>query len=323
MLPTPVFEADMNGYLTFCNQAAVTYLNTGDGKELVGSSFIHFFSEPDQGDLNDILTSLKTDPNVITGSYSIFSQFSGMRSVLLSLSPIVRDRIHTGIRGVIVDITEMKQYQEKLQQTIDEKDVLFRELHHRVKNNMQVISSLLQLQEEYIEDERIITAIHDCEQRIASMALVHETLYRSESISDIPFDVYLQNLADEVTSSIAIMGDISTEINVGEVRFNLDTVVTLGLIINELMVNSMKHAFSGKAKGIIRVNLSGEGGNYILTYTDDGSGLPPGFSIDSCNSLGMRLVRVLSRQISGSVTIGGSDIPGARFTISFAEHEKR
>jgi PAS domain S-box-containing protein len=320
MLPEPVFEANTEGILTFCNQAASVLLDNGDDKALLGHQFIRFFSEADQENLQQILVHLRADSGVSNGSYSVRSESRGVRSVLLSLSPISRDAVYVGIRGVIVDITEMKEYQEMLQRTIDEKDVLFRELHHRVKNNMQVISSLLQLQEEYIEDERLISAIHDCEQRITSMALVHETLYRSDSISDIPFEVYLQNLADEVASSVATLGDISTEINVGDVRFNLDTVVTLGLIINELMVNSMKHAFTGRGRGTITVSLKEEAGSYVLTYTDDGIGLPGGFSIDSCNSLGMRLVRVLSRQISGTVKIGGGETPGARFTITFSEH---
>lgn len=219
---------------------------------------------------------------------------------------------------MIIDITRIKQYQEELQRTIEEKDVLFRELHHRVKNNMQVISSLLQLQEEYIEDEGVIAAIHDCEQRIGSMALVHETLYRSDSISDLALDVYLEHLADEVMVSIATVRDIRTEIEVGDIRLGLDTVVTLGLIVNELMVNSMKHGFVGKGSGTIRVLLTREAGEYVLTYTDDGVGLPPGFSIDSCNSLGMRLVRLLSRQLLGSVAFG-TDGQGARFVIRFPE----
>ncbi len=186
---------------------------------------------------------------------------------------------------------------------------------------MQVISSLLQLQEEYLDDERVISALHDCEQRIASMALVHETLYRSESISDIPFDGYLENLAEEVTSSIATVRDIRTEIEVGDIRFGLDTVVTLGLIVNELMVNSMKYAFIGRGKGTIKVFMEHNEGSYVLTYMDDGIGLPADFSIDASNSLGMRLVRVLSRQLRGSVTIGGNHgSPGASFTIIFPDH---
>lgn len=319
MLPEPVFETDAVGKVTFCNRGANALLAVCGDEALLGRPFMEFFSKGDQGDLMRVLNEVRTDPAVRSGGFTVQAREGGDRSVLLSLSPILRDSVYNGVRGVIVDITEMKQYQETLQRTIDEKDVLFRELHHRVKNNMQVISSLLQLQEEYIEDDRVISAIRDCEQRIASMALVHETLYRSDSLSDIPFATYLENLAGEVISSIATVRDIRTEIEVGDIRFSLDTVVTLGLIINELMVNSMKYAFTGRGQGIIRVCMGHEEGSSVLTYADDGVGLPPDFSIDACNSLGMRLVRVLTRQLLGSITIGGSEEPGARFTIRFPD----
>ncbi|MDD1728695.1 MAG: ATP-binding protein, partial [Methanospirillum sp.] len=279
--------------------------------------FMRFFNKEDQENLSRTLVEVKNDPVIRSGEFTVKKINGESRSVLLSLSPIFRDSVYRGVRGVIVDITDMKQYQEKLQHTIEEKDVLFRELHHRVKNNMQVISSLLQLQEEYIEDERVISAIHDCEQRITSMALVHETLYRSDSLSEISLGGYLENLASEVISSIATVRDIRTEIEVGDITFNLDAVVTLGLIVNELMVNSMKYAFVGKGKGTIKVCMKHEEGSYVLSYADDGIGLPSDFSIDSSNSLGMRLVRVLTRQLLGSVTIGGSEGPGASFTIRF------
>lgn len=323
LLPEPVFEADETNTVTFCNQGAVSLLSPS-AASLTGSPFLQFFSEVDQEKLEAVLADVHTDPGIRSGDFSVKAQDGTIRSVLLSLSSIIRDGRFSGIRGVIIDVTEMKEYQETLQRTIDEKDVLFRELHHRVKNNMQVISSLLQLQEEYIDDDRVITAIHDCEQRITSMALVHETLYRSDSISDLPFDVYLQHLADELATSIATVRDIRTEISVGDIRFGLDTVVTLGLIVNELMVNSMKHAFAGKATGTIRVRLDHEDGFYLLVYSDDGAGLPPDFSIDACNSLGMRLVRLLSRQLRGSVTIGGPDEgEGAHFTIRFPDQEEK
>jgi len=320
LLPEPVFEADAAGFVTFCNRGAIALLASCDEEHPMGIPFMRFFSAGDQENLMHVLDELLTDPSVRSGGFTVRAHDGGDRSVLLSLSPIIRDGIYSGIRGVIVDITEMKRYQETLQRTIDEKDVLFRELHHRVKNNMQVISSLLQLQEEYIDDSRVLSALHDCEQRIASMALVHETLYRSDSISDISFNDYLETLAQEVISGIATVRDIRTKIDVGDIRFNLDTVVTLGLIINELMVNSMKYAFTGKEGGTINIHMGHEEGVFVLLYMDDGVGLPPDFSIDTCNSLGMRLVRVLSRQLLGSVTIDeGATGKGVKFTVTFPD----
>lgn len=200
---------------------------------------------------------------------------------------------------------------------IEEKDILFRELHHRVKNNMQIISSMLQLQEEYISDEAILSALHDCEQRIDSMALVHETLYRTESLADIPFDLYLENLTKAVTEGFATVRDVRTEIDVSGIRLSLDTAVTIGLIVNELMVNSMKYAFVDRPSGIIRIRLSYEEDRCVLHYMDDGIGLPDSFNIEKISSLGMRLVRILAKQIRGELKIQNDKGAGMGCTVTF------
>ena len=233
---------------------------------------------------------------------------SGSRNIHLSLAPIMRDGLYSGIRGVLVDITEIKRYQDELSQTIEEKDVLFRELHHRVKNNMQIISSILQLQEEYVSDEAILAALHDCEQRIESMALVHETLYRTESLTDIPFARYLDELTRAVTEGFATVRDIRTETDVGDIRLELDTAVTIGLIVNELMINSMKYAFMNRSSGLINIRFSYFDNQYTFQYSDDGIGLPEGFDINKITSLGMRLIKILAKQIQGRTRI--SSVPG-------------
>jgi len=223
----------------------------------------------------------------------------------------------SGTRGILIDINGNRRYQEKLQQMIEEKDILFRELHHRVKNNMQIVSSMLQLQEEYITDEVVLSALHDCEQRIDSMALVHETLYRTESLAGIPFGDYLENLAIAVTEGFATVRDIRTEIDVGNIRLSLDTAVTIGLIINELMVNSMKYAFVDRPSGLITIRLTCDDGGCIMRYSDDGVGLPPGFDIEKISSLGMRLVRILAKQIRGQLVVDSEQGAGMMCTVTF------
>ncbi|HWQ67053.1 MAG TPA: PAS domain S-box protein [Methanospirillum sp.] len=324
LLPEPVFEADALGRITFCNRSAQTLFSSGSSERIDrGACFLGFFAEEDQGELSLVLDRVKTENIPTGGEFTISGTRTDCRSVLLSLSPILTDNRFNGFRGVIVDITEMKKFQGELQRTIREKDILFRELHHRVKNNLQIISSILQLQEEYIGDERLLGALQDCEQRISSMALVHETLYRSETLTEISFGIYLENLAREVISGNATVKDIRTEIEVGEIQFSLDTTVTLGLIINELMINSMKHAFTQRSVGMIRILVQGEGDKgCILTYEDNGAGLPDGFSIDSAKTLGMRLVRVLSRQLQGRIEIGEQESAGVRFDIRFPVGKK-
>jgi two-component sensor histidine kinase len=182
---------------------------------------------------------------------------------------------------------------------------------------MQIVSSMLQLQEEYITDEVVLSALHDCEQRIDSMALVHETLYRTESLAGIPFGDYLENLAIAVTEGFATVRDIRTEIDVGNIRLSLDTAVTIGLIINELMVNSMKYAFVDRPSGLITIHLTCDDGGCIMRYSDDGVGLPPGFDIEKISSLGMRLVRILAKQIRGQLVVDSEQGAGMMCTVTF------
>ena len=231
----------------------------------------------------------------------------GLAEVIISIAGVQEDEQWVGIRGVIHDITTMKAYQQQLAESLEEKTVLFREVHHRVKNNMQIISSLMQLQSEYVTDETVLTSFQECENRISSMALVHETLYRSESLADILFQQYLETLAEEVVLSYSTTADIDIEINAGAYRLSLNAAVPIGLILNELMMNSFKHAFAGRAHGLISISLTEEKSSnpalrrFRLRYEDDGCGFPAELMLKSSETLGMRLIRMLSKQLSDSV----------------------
>lgn len=316
-LPEPLFEADVNGHLTFFNQGVIALLNNSfPGKPSIRWAS-ELVSEEDQSRLSTLLKKTATEKIPLSGDFTAAGNPENPRIIHLSLAPVIREGTCSGTRGVLIDITEIKRYQDRLQHMIEEKDVLFRELHHRVKNNMQIISSMLQLQEEYISDETVLSALHDCEQRIDSMALVHETLYRTESLADIPFDRYLDNLVTAVTEGFATVRDIRTVIDVGGIRLSLDTAVTIGLIVNELMVNSMKYAFTDRPSGIIRIKLSCSEENCILKYSDDGVGLPDGFDIEKIASLGMRLVRILAKQIRGIIQLESTPGTGMACIVTF------
>ncbi|OQA57271.1 MAG: response regulator FixJ [Euryarchaeota archaeon ADurb.Bin294] len=317
LLPEPLFEADTNGKLTFCNRGVFALLSASHvpGTDITMAS--ELVSAQEQLRFSTILKKVANDLMPVAGDFIAAGDPSDPRIIHLSLAPILRDGVFSGTRGILIDITENKRYQEKLHHMIEEKDVLFRELHHRVKNNMQIISSMLQLQEEYITDEVILSALHDCEQRIDSMALVHETLYRTESLAGIPFGQYLEDLAQAVTEGFATVRDIRTEIDVGSIMLSLDTAVTIGLIVNELMVNSMKYAFVDRPSGLITIRLTCEDEGCTMRYSDDGVGLPPGFEIEKISSLGMRLVRILARQIRGSLCIESEPGAGMICTVTF------
>ncbi|GEM_PF-922900 len=317
LLPEPLFEADTNGKLTFCNRGVYALLSRSHMPDEEITMASQLVSAQEQLRFSTILKKVANDLMPVAGDFIAAGNPEDPRIIHLSLAPIIRDGVFSGTRGILIDITENKRYQEKLHQMIEEKDVLFRELHHRVKNNMQIISSMLQLQEEYITDEVVLSALHDCEQRIDSMALVHETLYRTESLAGIPFGQYLEELARAVTEGFATVRDIRTEIDVGSIILSLDTAVTIGLIVNELMVNSMKYAFVDRPSGHITIQLSCEDGGCTMRYSDDGVGLPVGFDIEKTSSLGMRLVRILAKQIRGTLRIESTQGAGMVCTVRF------
>lgn len=229
------------------------------------------------------------------------------------------DRRPRFIQSVIRDISERKAKERALQTALQEKDILLKEIHHRVKNNMQVVSSLLSLQSRYISDPRDVEAFRECQRRIRSMALVHEKLYRSRSLSRIEFGGYVRQLAGQLLSSAEKRpGTVGLKLDVEETMFDIQTAIPLGLIVNELLSNALKYAFPGERKGQISISLrAGERDEFVLTFSDDGVGLPPGVDLVRSESLGFQLVSMLVEQLDGRVDIQGES--GTGFRIFFKE----
>jgi two-component sensor histidine kinase len=200
-----------------------------------------------------------------------------------------------------LDITQLKKAEEEVKKSLREKEVLLKEVHHRVKNNLQIINSMLYLQSPYIKNEQAIEMFKESQNRIYSMALIHEKLYESESLSKIDLAQYIQSLITNLFRSYGVSEKaVRPKISVENVALNIDTVIPCALIINELVSNSLKHAFPDLHKraagtGEIRVELRHDTGNTIkLTVGDNGLGLPEGFEVQNCESLGLKLVSVLA-----------------------------
>ncbi|HZX10987.1 MAG TPA: sensor histidine kinase, partial [Acidobacteriota bacterium] len=220
---------------------------------------------------------------------------------------------------------ERKRTEEKLSQSLKEKEVLLREIHHRVKNNMQIISSLLNLQASQIDDKKTSGIFRICQNRIRSMALIHQKLYQSEDFSRIDFSSYIRNLTESLHLIYeGEVGDIDFQMNLDKVYLNINQAIPLGLIVNELVSNALKYAFPRKvprndASGKkIRITLEfgtdrSDTVNFMIC--DNGVGLPPDFDLKKAESLGLRLVQDLAKQLKGAIEIKGS--PGAFFKISF------
>jgi two-component sensor histidine kinase/ActR/RegA family two-component response regulator len=217
---------------------------------------------------------------------------------------------------------ERKRVEEKLRASLDEKESLLREIHHRVKNNLQFVSSLLKLQSDQIKDPQALRIFKEAQDRVRSMALIHEKLYRFSDLARIDFADYIRSLSAYLFSAYARSGNaINLGIHVENVCLRMDSAIPCGLLIHELVSNSLKHAFPA-GKGEIRIDLHPEGGQrYLLTVADDGVGCPENFDISRTPSLGMQLVNALVDQLEGDIEFANHH--GTTFKVHFADLEYR
>lgn len=215
------------------------------------------------------------------------------------------------------DITERKRAEEQIKNSLKEKEVLLKEIHHRVKNNLQIILSLLDLQVESLEDGNILRMYQDSKDRIRSMALIHENLYQSEDLAHIDMEGYIESLIGYLWSAYGTPSTpVSPQLRVEDISLGIDMAIPIGLILTELFSNALKYAFPSGRKGEIFIQLQpGDGNTISLVFRDNGVGFPPDVAPLSQQSLGLQLVNLLTQQLNGAVEIGGS--AGVSFTFSF------
>lgn len=216
------------------------------------------------------------------------------------------------------DITDQKRTEQKIRESLREKEILLLEIHHRVKNNLQIISSLLSIQSEAIENEQVLEIFKESQNRVQSMALIHEQLYQSKDLIQIDFSEYIQRLAVTLFHSYnTTLEQIALNIDANNVMLSINTAIPCGLILNELISNALKYAFCERKKGFIDIKLSKTEGRCILIVQDNGVGLPEHFDWKNLKSLGFRLVDTLVHQLKGVIQIHQSD--GTQFEIVFSE----
>ena len=238
--------------------------------------------------------------------------------VLLSVTALREaDGNITGFLGVIADITARKRAEQALRDSLAEKEILLKEIHHRVKNNMQVISSILNLQAGYVEDARARALFADCQGRVQSMAMIHEKLYRSANLATLDFGQHVRELAQGMVSSFGEVAErVRLQIEAEAVALDIDSAIPVGLILNELVTNALKYAFPGGRAGTLRIALRLDGPEQILlSVADDGIGLPEGLEVGRSRSLGLKMIHSLTRQIGGQVEIRRGT--GVEFRIRF------
>ena len=214
----------------------------------------------------------------------------------------------------IMDVTRLKEIEKSLVRTLKEKDILIREIHHRVKNNLAMIASLINLQLGKVEDSASKDGFKSLRKRIQSIYLVHERLYKSGDFVRLDIRTYLADLVQNIKESFDF-GECSIVCDIEEIHLDIDTMIPLGLIVNELVNNSLKHGFPETRNGYIRISARNEGTGVLLIVEDNGKGLPKGFTIDGAMSLGLLLVRSLTEQINGTLAIEEGE--SLRFLIRF------
>jgi len=229
--------------------------------------------------------------------------------------------VFIGMQGTLQDITEIKRINDELLKSLNEKELILKEIHHRVKNNLQIVSSLLRLQAESIEDKAAIGYLKMSEQRVKSMALIHQQLYRTKDLSRIDFREYIEDLCNYLFFAYDIsFSRVSLQIEVDEIYFGIDTALPCGLIINELVTNAIKHAFPDYSVGSLTVKLLRMAtGKYSLTVKDDGKGANK-VDFEKTSTLGMELVKTLTEQLEGEIKVDVES--GTEITISFFDQNK-
>jgi len=223
-----------------------------------------------------------------------------------------------GLAKVLRDETEREAAQEAIRKSLAEKEELLKEVHHRVKNNLQVITSLLNMQARQIENPHVLAQFEEARNRVFSIAAIHESLYRSASFSAIDLAAYARQLAPDLVRFYSAQDRIQVNV-IGEgITLELERAVPYGLLLNELVSNACKHAFPSPRKGSIVLSFQHENGDIQMTVTDDGRGLPKDFDYRRASSLGLKLVRSLARQLRGSLDIEAG--AGTAVRVRFPEN---
>jgi PAS domain S-box-containing protein len=236
--------------------------------------------------------------------YRIIRPDGSLRWIQSQISPIKNENGEI-IRfvGVTDDITERVLAEEKIQKSLEEKELLLKEIHHRVKNNMQIVSSLLNLQSRYIDDEEAYDVFKESQNRVKSMALVHEKLYRSTDLASVNFGEYVRSLSKELLISYGSRSNnVSIKTDLDDVFLNADTAIPCGLIVTEIISNSIKYAFDGKG-GEISVALHRYNGGFEILIGDNGVGIPEDMDLENTETLGLLLINSLTSQIDGEVEL--------------------
>jgi PAS domain S-box-containing protein len=251
--------------------------------------------------------------------FTIIRKDGQSRRMEISSTVITNSQQRSETLAQIRDVTEQRQAEGQLKASLQEKEVLLREIHHRVKNNLQIISSLLNLQSQHVEDSKALEMFKESRLRVRSMAMVHEKLYRSKNLSRVDFKEYVQSLCYHLFQMYGVAPDtVALNLDMGDILLDINTAIPCGLLVSELISNALKHAFPQGRKGEVTVSMKPvENGDIVLEVRDNGVGLEEDLDLKNTESFGLQLVDMLTEQLQGTISIDRNG--GTTFAIRFKE----
>jgi PAS domain S-box-containing protein len=294
--PLGIMTADVKGNIIEINPTLLQMLGSSSVEETKKINVMEFKPLVDAGSVKAFKQCIETGNPIITET--IYTSIWGKTlNARLYTKPLKNTKGEvTSFQVIIEDVTEEKQSENQLKSALVEKEILLREVHHRVKNNMQIIISLINMQMQDIEDHVMIKKYKDLQQRVMAMSIIHEDLYMSEDLSKINFRKYLKKLSNNLLHSYSQESGIEMKFNLADIFLSIDTAIPLGLIVNELLSNSLKHAFPDEW---VKKNKNKK---YLLKVSDNGIGMPEDYKSQKENSLGLMLVDILVKQLKGSLS---------------------
>ena len=314
-----IWEIDSEGRFTFASENVINLLGF-TAEEIIGKTPFDFMPPEEAVRVRAEFAALiaRREPFRDLDNLNL-SKEGKLRHVLTSGVPILDEQgILRGYRGLDRDITEQKQAEEALRESLAEKVALLKEVHHRVKNNLQIVASLLNLQADRTVNPEAVAALFDTRNRVRSMALLHEMLYRSENLARIDLGTYIGELCLHLLRSFGqAIGRIQMEKRIAAVSLPLEQAVPCGLIINELVTNALKYGFPDEKTGRVLVEVVLNDGQLTLVVSDNGVGLPQGFEPAASGSLGLQLVTNLVGQLGGRLEWEQGAGGGALFRVRF------
>lgn len=289
-------------------------------KELIGMTFVDITHEKDKRKDTDGIKDLYKGKIPVYQTEKRYMKKNGdiLWANLTASAIFSEDKKFLYAVSMIEDIGDRKIADQKIKKSLREKEVLLKEIHHRVKNNLQMISSLLNLQANSIKDKKIIKNLMDMRSRVLSMSLIHENIYQSEDLSEVDINNYVTMLTENLIQTYSEEGkSVKIKNKVGKITLDIDRAIPLGLIITELVTNAMQHAFTKKKGGIINISMSEINNTLEMIVSDNGDGLAEGTGINEKGNLGFMLVKTLSEQLDADLDVKVGN--GTKYTMSFTK----